>query len=271
MKFLKKFIQIIISLSFVIGFVTVYYLFADYYSYAEEKIIEQKNNQTSDTLKVIFIGDSWATYHSKYDSHLKSILESKLKMPVTVNSRGSVGAKTKAIYINLSDCISSMGTKELIDLSPKYAIISAGINDAVAKLGTRNYIHHYNLIIKNLLSVGVKPIILDMPQVDYRAIYSRENIIKKFRHLFSSWLTNAPLWSFDTYRNELKLMIQQEVSRNQIIYIPSSEWNSKGYADPRQLYLDDHIHLNEKGYLLLDSCIASHILSDIYPTTHDFQ
>ena len=52
------------------------------------------------------IGDSWAAYHAKYDSQLKSFLESKLNKIVTVNSKGSVGAKTKAIYSNMFDSIS---------------------------------------------------------------------------------------------------------------------------------------------------------------------
>lgn len=269
MMFLKKYSKVTISLFIFAGIISVCYKLANYYSFAEEKVIEHNGKHASDTLKIIIIGDSWAAYHSEYDSQLKSILESKLKKKVTVNSKGSVGAKTKTIYSNMFDSISYYGTKNMIDSSPKYAIISAGINDAVAKMGSKNYCHHYDLIIKNLLSAGIKPIIIDMPQVDYKAVYQRENIIKKVRHQFSSWLTNAPLWSFDIYRKELKLTIRQKISRNQIIYIPSSEWNSKGYADPRKLYLEDHIHLNKKGYLLLDSCIASHILSDIQPT-HDF-
>lgn len=271
MIFLNKYTKVIISLFFVAGLISVaYYELANYYSFAEERFIGHPVKHASDTLRVIIIGDSWAAYHSEYDSQLKSILENKTNKNVVVDSKGNVGAKTKAIYANMYKPFSSGGTKDLIDLSPEYAIISAGINDAVAKMGTKNYCHHYNLIIKNLLSAGIKPIIIDMPQVNYKAVYQKESIIQKIWHRFSSWLTNAPLWSFDTYRNELRKMTHQETSRNQIIYISSSEWNPKGYEDPRQLYLEDHIHLNEKGYFLLDSCIASHISSDIQ-TTHDFQ
>lgn len=270
MKFLKNYSKVTIFLFIFASFIFVYYELANYYSFAERKVIEHKGKQASDTLNIIIIGDSWAAYHAEYDSQLKSILESKLKTIVTVNSKGSVGAKTKTIYSNMFDSISYLGTKIMIDSSPEYAIIFAGINDAIAKMGTKNYCYHYNLIIKNLLSAGIKPIVIDMPQVDYKAVYQRENHIKKVRHKFSSWLTNSPLWSFDTYRKELKITVRQEVSKNQIIYIPSLEWNPKGYADPRKLYLEDHIHLNKKGYILLDSCIASYILSDIHPT-HDFQ
>ena len=103
-------------------------------------------------------------------------------------SKGTVGAKTKFIYKEMHTDTPS-GTKELIELSPDYAIVSAGINDAVAKMGAENYCHHYNLIIKTLFSAGIKPIIIDMPQVDYKAVYQRESTTAKIRHHISSWIT----------------------------------------------------------------------------------
>lgn len=246
------------------------YIIEEYYSLAEE-IITQKPTKTheGDSLIVIFIGDSWASYHSQYDHHLKRCLESILNKPAKVISRGTVGAKTKFIYTAMHDD-SPTGTKELIGISPDYAIVSTGINDAVAKMGTEYYCHHYNLIIKELISASIKPIIIDMPQVDYRAIYQRESLIARIRHHISSWYTGAPLWSFEDYRTTLQSQINQEEINNHLIYIPSSEWNSEGYMDSRHLYLEDHVHLNEKGYFLLDSCISSKIYHDIM-TTHDSQ
>ena len=242
----------------------------NYYSLADEtftrRSISPKNN---DSLLIIFIGDSWAAYHSQYDQHLKNCIETKVQKPTKIISRGIVGAKTKTIYEKMHDYTSS-GTKALIDISPNYAIISAGINDAVAKMGTDNYCHHYNLIIKELLSAGIKPIILDMPQVDYRAVYKRESMIARIRHHISSWITGAPLWSFDNYRTALQSFIRQDTIKKHLIYIPASEWNPEGFMDYRNLYLDDHVHLNEKGYFLLDSCLSSKIYQDIM-STHDFQ
>lgn len=242
----------------------------EYYSLADE-ILTQKTKIThkGDSLIVIFIGDSWASYHSQYDQQLKTCIETKVKKPTKVISKGTVGAKTKSIYKEMH-IDGPSGTKELIELLPNYAIVSAGINDAVAKMGTKNYCHHYNLIIKELISAGIKPIIIDMPQVDYRAIYQRESMIAKIRHHLSSWLTGAPLWSFDNYRTALQSLIRQNAIKKRLIYIPASEWNPEGYKDSRHLYLEDHVHLNEKGYFLLDSCITTTIYHDIM-STHDFQ
>lgn len=256
---------IIISIIFLLLLVSLIYIgfiFRDYFSFSEEIVSRPRNTtRNSDTITVIFIGDSWAAYHSQNDQHLKTCIEAKVKKPTKVISKGTVGAKTKTIYKEMH-IDGPSGTKELIDLLPNYAIVSAGINDAVAKMGTDNYCHHYSLIIKRLLSAGIKPIIIDMPQVDYRAVYQREPIIAKIRHRISSWYTDAPLWTFENYRTALRLLIRQDEINNLLIYIPSSEWNAEGYADSRMLYKDDHVHLNENGYLLLDSCITSHIYID---------
>ena len=248
------------------------YLLKDYYSLEEGTINITRHSITSrnkDTLIVVFIGDSWAAYHSQFDQHLKTCIETKVKRPTKVISKGIVGAKTRTIYAEMHT-YSPSATRKLIELSPDYAIVSAGINDAVAKMGTTNYCHHYHLIIKDFLSAGIKPIIIDMPQVDYRAIYQRETMIAKIRHHISRWLTGAPLWTFDNYRTALLSLISQNRIKDHLIYIPATDWNSEGYMDSRMLYKEDHVHLNNKGYLLLDSCIASSIYDDM-TSTHDFQ
>lgn len=244
----------------------------NYYSWADEKTMSfpPKAIPVNDTLQVIMIGDSWAAYHDYYDSMMTRMLQEKLQKPVSVTSSGMVGAKTKTIYEKMFDSISPIGTQKLIAKQPGYCIISAGINDAVAKMGTSNYCHHYGFIIKNLLSAGIKPIVLDMPDVDYNAVYQRESFISKIRHRLSSWFTNAPLWSFEEYRKALFHMINQENIKNDIIYIPATDWNPKGFGDPRELYAEDHIHLNKKGYQILDSCITSYIYRD-FTSSHDSQ
>lgn len=237
----------------------------NYYAWAEEKNTTHIHNTSSanDTLSIIMIGDSWAAYHHANDTILASMLQEKLQKPVRIYSSGIVGAKTKAIYEQLCDTISPKGTRDLFDREPKYCIISAGINDAVAKMGTKYYCHHYRLIIRFLISAGIKPIVLDMPDVDYLIVYKRESITANIRHRISSWFTKAPMWNFDNYRNDLQLMFDKEGIKRQIIYVPSKEWNPRGFNDPHCLYLEDHIHLNTNGYYLLDSCIASYICRDL--------
>ena len=39
-----------------------------------------------------------------------------------------------------------------------------------------------------------------------------------------------------------------------------SYWNPKGYEGQKELYTSDRMHLNQDGYFVLDSCIASQIV-----------
>lgn len=233
----------------------------DYYSWAEEEPTNYHSNriQADDTLRVIMIGDSWATYHHDNDTLLATMLQKKMHKPVQVISSGMVGAKTKTIYELMNDTLSSRGTLRLIATCPDYCIISAGINDAIAKMGTHNYCYHYGLIIKELISAGITPVIIDMPDVGYYSAYKREPLFMRIRHRLSSRFNKTDMWHFGDYRNALQAYISENQLANQIIYITADSWNQQGFKDKRQLYLPDDIHLNKKGYFLLDSCIADRI------------
>ena len=109
----------------------------------------------------------------------------------------------------------------------------------------------------------IKPIVIDMPDVSYKSVYQRESFLSQFRHWLSSKINGTNMWSFDDYRNSLIKSIEDSDYTQKIIYIDANEWNSQGFQDPRNLYMEDNIHLNFKGYTLLDSCIARHICMDI--------
>lgn len=256
-----KYIIAITIIGCVFGILLVSKRLYDYYSWAEEKLTDYHTSrkQANDTLRVIMIGDSWAAYHHDNDTILATMLQEKLHKPVHVISSGMVGAKTKAIYELMFDTLSSRGTQRLIATHPDYCIISAGINDAIAKMGTQNYCYHYGLIIKKLISTGITPVIIDMPDVGYYSAYSREPLIMRIRHRLSSRVNMTDMWRFEDYRNALNAYISEYQLANQVIYITADSWNQHGFKDKRQLYLSDDIHLNKKGYYLLDSCIADRI------------
>ena len=230
-----------------------------YYHLAKKKnvIIESTSHVFEDTLKIAFIGDSWAAYHHNYDSNLESMLNDK-RLPAHVVSIGNVGAKSREIYQRLYST-----TKPLLKWQPDYCVISAGINDAVAKMGKDYYVHHYMLILQQLLDLKIKPVVLEMPEVNYRAIANRESWTMRMRHIISSWVTGSELYGFNSYKEALVSAIVKADVQNRIVYISTGSWNSNGYRDPAGLYLPDETHLNAKGYEVLDSCIASVIIKDI--------
>lgn len=212
---------------------------------------------SNDTLIIAFIGDSWAAYHHDYDKKLESMLYDK-GLSTHVVSLGHVGAKSREIYQRLYST-----TKLVLLEHPDYCIVSAGINDAVAKMGKDYYVHHYMLILQQLLDLDIKPVVLEMPEVNYRAIAGREPWTMRLRHILSSLMTGSELHGFDSYKSALVSAIKKADMQNRIVFISADSWNPGGYEDPRGLYLSDETHLNAKGYEVLDSCIASAILKDI--------
>ena len=256
-----KYIIAISIIGCVYGILIISKRLYDYYSWAEERPTNYHISriQADDTLRVIMIGDSWAAYHHDNDTLLSTMLQKKTHKSVHVISSGMVGAKTKAIYELTFDTLSSRGTQRLIATRPDYCIISAGINDAIAKMEPRNYCYHYGLIIKKLISAGITPVIIDMPDVGYYSAYKREPLLMRIRHRLSCLINKTDMWRFEDYRNALNGYITEKQLANQIIYITADSWNQEGFKDKRQLYLSDDIHLNKEGYFLLDSCIAERI------------
>lgn len=229
-----------------------------YYQYAQyQDLVLSPSSPKNDTLRIAFIGDSWAEYHYLYDSLLCSMIGVDGRL-VRVKSKGNVGAKSKGIYERLST-----STRPILKWRPHYCIISAGINDAVAKLGADNYVHHYLLILRQLIRLGIKPVVLEVPDVNYRAIASRESWTMRLHHILSSLLTGSKMYEFDSYRTSLRNSIDDLVRDGEVVYIPADAWNPMGYHDNRGLYEFDETHLNSLGYHLLDSCVTSAILRDM--------
>ena len=54
-----------------------------------------------------------------------------------------------------------------------------------------------------------------------------------------------------------------EALMDQIVYIPVSRWNRNGLGINQSLFMDDLIHLNLRGYELLDLSIANAIKESI--------
>ena len=116
----KTNILLFIILLIVLSLIYIGSVLRNYYSFANDIVLNPSiTTQNNDTITVIFIGDSWAAYHSKYDHHLMTCIETKVKKPTKVISKGTVGAKTKTIYKEMH-IDGPSGTKELIELSGRF-------------------------------------------------------------------------------------------------------------------------------------------------------
>ena len=221
-------------------------------------------SQSDDTLRIIMIGDSWAALHHEngMDTFLCSKLQGWLSRPVVVVSKGKGGEKSRGIYQLMfsSDCY---GTKELLALKPDYCIISAGINDAAANLGTQQYCHYYCLILNFLLINHIRPIVLEIPNVNIWHLYGGKPIKDLVVDYVRSTMTRCKMYQFQEYREALYQMLVDEHLMENVIYVPMIDWNDGSPNIDEHLFLDDHIHLNRHGYEKIDSCIALAIAKDL--------
>ena len=218
----------------------------------------------TDTLRVIMIGDSWAEIHSELQ--MDSVLEEHLclltSQTVEVVSKGKGGMRSRGIY-NLMFKTDGYGTKTLIESGADYCIISAGINDASANLGTRQFCYYMNLIIKLLLSNGIRPVIIEAPDVNIWKLFGKRPYKSILVDYIRSLMTGCGMYHYAEYREALKDMLINDQLMDSVVYVSMNGWNGVGMAINLDLFLDDQLHLNRKGYEMLDSCIASAIASDL--------
>lgn len=218
-----------------------------------------------DTIRVAMIGDSWAGMHAsnKMDSILKLKISSQTGQPVIMTSKGKGGEKSREIYQLLFDENDKYGTKEIIASGLDYCIISAGINDASANLGPHLYCYHMRLIIKFLLFNKIRPVLVEVPDVNVWKVHGRKPLKDLASDYLRSIMTHCKMYQMAEYRDSLRVMLITENLMDSVTYIHADEWNGNDTAINQELFLNDQIHLNKKGYELLDSCIAKEITSDI--------
>ena len=140
------------------GYAFLYYRWRHFWEPATAELSYQPIKESSDTLHVIMIGDSWAGIHHEHqmDAYLSAVLEQQIGRPVLVESKGKGGEKTRGIYKLMFET-GEFGTKHLLASGPDYCIISAGINDAAANLGTEQYCYYYRKILKPVLRTAPLP------------------------------------------------------------------------------------------------------------------
>ena len=218
----------------------------------------------TDTLRVIMIGDSWAEIHSELqmDSLLQKQLCHFTSRPVNVVSKGKGGMRSRGIY-DLMHKTSDYGTKPLIESGADYCIISAGINDASANLGTRQFCYYMKLMIQLLLANGIRPVIIEAPDVNIWKLFGKRPYKSILVDYIRSLMTGCGMYHYAEYREALKDMLISDQLMDSVVYVSMNGWNGEGTAMDLDLFLDDQLHLNRKGYEMLDSCIASAIVSDL--------
>jgi lysophospholipase L1-like esterase len=225
----------------------LYYYYAPPYERKPYDIAKNDN----DTIRVAYIGDSWAFYHTPYDDRMADSLSQTIGRPVMVNSIGFCGRTSKEIYWRLFD---NPEMKSLISKGYDYCVISAGINDSNKKMSTNYYKRSMECIINFMLFNNITPIIIEIPDYDIEKMYRWEIPSRKPLRILSKLLTGTSVNCKKDFRQAFNELLKKK-EYNKVHVIRYKAWNSNYAKDMKTLYVNDGIHLNEKGYAKLDSCI----------------
>lgn len=217
-----------------------------------------------DTIRVAYIGDSWAFFHQPYDQRISDSLTNKLRRPAKVTSLGFCGRSSKEVYQYFFD------KPEMVTFLSKgydYCFVSLGINDANKKMSTIYYKQSMACIIPFLLTNQIIPIILEIPDYDIEKMYRWETPSRKLLRPFSRFITGTPINCKKEFRQALDELLLEKKYGEKVQVIRYKTWNDNFADDLKNYYKGDGIHLNDKGYAKLDSCIAN-ICVKLYQAKH---
>ena len=249
---MKRLLSITIIIIIAIGYLV--FKMHSYYAPPTEKqpyLIQQKHD---DTLRIAYIGDSWAFMHKEHNCQIPKILEDSLHVPIKVHSYGICGQTSKEFYeslFNNSDLKCFM-----VKRNYDYCLISLGINDTYKKMSTDYYQQSMSNLLRFLLSNNIYPILLEIPDYDIYKAYERQKLSRKLLRIISMSINNTPVDCKQLFRNALDNMIIENNYSDLLGIIRYKVWNDNKTKDLNTLFLNDGMHLNEKGYSKLDSCIS---------------
>jgi len=241
---------------FVLSGIALFYYVKPYFTPAIPQQGLNVVSHSDDTIRIAYIGDSWAHLHESIPNIIEDSLRKQTGTPVQVKIAGISGLTSKNIYYSL---FRNETIRELIEWGPDFCVVVAGINDTNRKMGGRYYRENMKLIISLLLHYSITPIILEIPDYDIVASFKRGNRQTKLTFLCSMLITGSSFDCKDEYRLELIKLISRQKWNDSIIYISRKQWNPDGYHDSRMLYDKGKMHLNTKGYIVLDTCISNAI------------
>ena len=253
----KKVLYIFISTAICIIWGVAYCLYR-YYTPPKLRQPYLINAPKDDTLRIAFIGDSWAFMHKDHSCKISQILQDSLHRPAKVHSYGVSGLTSKEIYENIFDY--SVFKQFLSKRRYEFCYVSAGINDTYKKMGTSYYQQSMDGIIQFLLFNHIYPIIQEIPDYDINLSFERQTISKKLLRSLSMIINNTPLDCKQLFRDALDELIHEKKYSDKVSIIRYKSWNGNGENDLNHLYRSDRMHLNGTGYDALDIAIAKEIL-----------
>lgn len=229
-----------------------------YYTPAEQKNGYKVFPNKDDIIRVAIIGDSWAYLHKSHKCIISNLINKINKQEVQVRDYGICGLTSKGLYYGFfyNDSI-----KNIIRWNPDYCIVFIGVNDTDQKIGKFYYKKNMKLILDFLIERHIVPIIMDIPKYGIEYSYYNSSLKERIRRRISMFFTDSDINCISDYNNELQDVLMKYNIGHDVFVIRADDWNSKGYHDLSGIYTSDLMHINEKGYAILDSCFANAIVN----------
>lgn len=252
----KKYLYIIIVFAIILGG------YFTYNYYAAPKLRQPyRLTIQEDTFRIAYIGDSWAFFHRNHDCRIANMMKDKINRPVKVYTYGICGLTSKEIYQQFYD--NNDFKHFLQNRRFEACFVSAGINDTYKKMSTTYYKRSMDGIIQFLLSNHIQPVILEIPDYDIVKAYNRQPIHRKLIRRLSMLVTGCDIDCKQVFRQALDELIQEKGYQDSISIIRYKSWNDNYNEDLRKLYWKEGMHLNEDGYLVIDSMIVNAICKSL--------
>ena len=249
-------------------FLTPLYRF--YYTPEELEPYDIRPRHNDDTLRIALIGDSWADYHTALsgDTIIAHAARKIYRRPVKATTRGKRGALSKEIYFFMFSSKTEEHsyepdrcTQPLIEEHPDYCVLFAGINDVTYRRTTAYYAENLRLMIRLLLHNGIRPVVMEIPRVDFEEPMGRTTLRERLFYMLRSTVMGTSDCRVEDYQEALREMLDRTQLRDSVLYIAAQQWNPRGATDT-SMFLEDRLHLNLEGYHRLDSCIVAEVVRD---------
>ncbi len=253
----KRILTFIIIISITLG--SIYFFIWEIQAPAIKHDTYYTTKYSDDTIRIAYIGDSWAFLHKDLDDDMAENLKKAISQPVEVNSLGLSGYTSKEIYESI---FYDSSLKSFIRKGYDYCFISAGINDSYKKINYESYKKNMDKILQFMVNNNIIPILLEIPDYNIQQAFYNQTLSRKILRNICMLLYNIPLDCKQGYRDALNELTKQAKWSQKIHTIRYKSWNNNYIEDLKYIYTSDGMHLNKKGYCKLDSCIINIIIKE---------
>ena len=109
---------------------------------------------------------------------------------------------------------------------------------------------------------NIRPVVMEIPDFEMGEWLDAHRKRQRFLYRIYSYFNGVVEDDIAPFRNGLKEMLKDTRLCDSVLFIPADHWIPQNHHYSEEIYQEDHVHINYRGYHVLDSCIVSEIISD---------